>query len=111
MKITTVTHVRSLSGLELQAVEMALEESPLSALNGAGDLTFSLGTENGTPFVAITREGSNHEVVIHFENKHKTADERRKDERAGAAGTAKKGTSRPAVKAKPAAVKPGTARK
>lgn len=101
MKITTVSHVRSLSGLELQAVEMTLDEEPLSALNGSGDLTFALGVENGIPFVGISRDGSKREVLIHFENKHKTADERRKDDR-------KSGVS---VRKSPAKPKPVAAKK
>jgi hypothetical protein len=101
-KITNVTHVRELNGLELQAVEMALEDG----LNDTG-LILTLGTEssggNKTPFVALCRHGSNREVIVHFRDNDKTAETRRKDDaqEAGKTVTASssvKTTSKPAAK-------------
>lgn len=81
MKITNVTHVRELNGLELQAVEMALEGSALA--DDAG-LTLTLGSERSggktVPFVAIRRSGSKREVVVEFRDKDLTAEARRDNE-------------------------------
>jgi uncharacterized protein len=92
LKITKVSHVRELSDLERQAFEMALE-----SLNDDANVVLSLGTENGVPFVALMREGSKREVVIHFRDKDKTAETRREEE-AGKSSAAKPSTSRPAAK-------------
>lgn len=96
-KITKVTHVRELNGLELQAVEMALEDGSLAGLSS---LVMTLGTENGIPFVAIQRKGEEREVIVHFRDKDKTADERRKHEAKTFASSRK-----PASKPKPVAKK------
>jgi hypothetical protein len=98
-KITNVTHVRELSGLELQAVEFALGDS----LVADDDLVLTLGTETiggkTLPFVALCREGSKHQVIVHFRDKDKTAEARRSYE--GKSGPVVK---RPPVAKKPAAV-------
>jgi hypothetical protein len=105
MKITDVTHVRELSGLELQAVEMALEDGSLS---GDAGLTLTLGTETSggksLPFVALMREGSKREVVVHFRPQDKTADQRRKEEGValGSNTASKTSTSKPTAAKKPA---------
>jgi hypothetical protein len=94
-KTVKTSHVRELTDLELQVVDMALDDSD-------NDLVFSLGTETGggksIPFVSIQRKGSDHEVIVRFRDKDKTAEARRSDE-----GRSAPVVKRPAVAKKPAA--------
>jgi hypothetical protein len=105
MKITNVSHVRKLSGLELQAVEMALEDGSIA---GDAGLTLTLGVDQSggkwVPFVALLRDGSKREVVVHFRPQDKTADQRRKEENVddGNNTASKTSTSKPTAAKKPA---------
>lgn len=104
-KITNVSHVRELTGLELQAVEMALEERDLEPDAG---LIVVLGEEisggKHLPFVSLQRKGSHREVIVHFRPGDRTAEQRRKDEGQSTTATAasKPATTKPSVTKKPA---------
>jgi hypothetical protein len=101
-KTVKTSHVRELTDLELQVVDMALDDSD-------ADLVFALGTETvggkTIPFVSIQRKGSDHEITVRFRDKDKTAEHRRNTESGIKIDGRSISSKKPALKPKPTAAK------